>query len=375
MNDTYTVILVLIAIVAAAAYVRLWRKYRRNIEKVKFMFDAIDNIDYSFNFATEGVTGADRLMNMSLNRIKRILQRARDEALEREKYYEQIINAADTGILVVNEKGNILQHNRAAEKLLDNKVLTHLDQIRNQLWKSGLSVHETEARLKGKKVSIFTVSDIDKELANREVDSWVKLIRVLTHEIMNTVTPITSLSATLLKNARGEQHDGLETINKTGRELIAFVENYRKFTHVPTPKPDLFYFKPFAERMASLTGRRIDISVEPDDMMIYADEGLIAHVMTNVLKNAVQATSPSAPISIRAFINDMDNTVVDITNVGEPIPDDVAQHIFVPFFTTKKEGSGIGLSLSRQIMRMSDGSISLKQNKEKREVTFELVFK
>ena len=98
-------------------------------------------------------------------------------------------------------------------------------------------------------------------------------------------------------------------------------------------------------------------------------------MMTNVLKNAVQATSPSDPISIRAFINDMDNTVVDITNVGEPIPDDVAQHIFVPFFTTKKEGSGIGLSLSRQIMRMSDGSISLKQNKEKREVTFELVFK
>ena len=94
-----------------------------------------------------------------------------------------------------------------------------------------------------------------------------------------------------------------------------------------------------------------------------------------VKQNAVQATSPSDPISIRAFINDMDNTVVDITNVGEPIPDDVAQHIFVPFFTTKKEGSGIGLSLSRQIMRMSDGSISLKQNKEKREVTFELVFK
>lgn len=373
---TYTIIVFLLLVIAGmiVGYVRLVRRYRKNIDKVRFMFDAMDNVDFSFNFPIDIQNESDELMNKSLNRIKQILKKARDESLEREKYYEQIINSVDTGILIVNHRGNVLQHNEAALRLLDIDVLTHIDRVKSKLEGGSLSKRETPAVLKGRQVSIITLSDINNELSNQEVDSWIKLIRVLTHEIMNTVTPITSLSETLLRDAKGEQRDGLEVINKTSRELISFVENYRRFTHVPKPQPSLFYVRPFLQRMISLTGRVVALSVEPADMMLYADESLIAHVVTNVLKNAVQATVPSQSIAIKAFTDERDTIIIDITNNGELIPDDVAQHIFVPFFTTKAEGSGIGLSLSRQIMRLSNGSITLRQDKKQGLVTFRLTF-
>lgn len=374
MTSESILVCLLILAIAVFGYVRLYKRYQRNIKKVTFMFDSIDSHDYSFKFPTDGLSGNDRLLNISLNRIKQILQNNRDEALEREKYYELIINSVDTGILIVNQKGNILQHNEAANKLLGVDILTHIDQVKGKLESGSLAKRETTSVLKEKKVRIIAISDINNELSNQEIDSWIKLIRVLTHEIMNTITPITSLSETLLKNAKGEQKAGLDVINKTGKELISFVENYRKFTHIPTPQPTLFYVKPFIERMVSLTGRAIDIDIKPNDLMVYADEALIAHVVTNVLKNAIQATTQDQQIRIEAFSNEKDAVVIDISNKGELIPEDIAQHIFIPFFTTKKEGSGVGLSLSRQIMRLSNGYIILKQDKEQSIVTFELVF-
>ncbi len=374
MTSVAMAVCMLVAVIAVVVYVRLYRRYRRNVDKVKFLFDSIDNLDYSFNFPTDGKKGSDRLMNESLNRIKVILRRDRDEALEREKYYEQIINSVDTGIMVVNAKGNILQHNKAATRLLGVDVLTHLDRVRDRMDSRNLSKRETPAVLKGKKVSVITLSDINKELSDNESDSWIKLIRVLTHEIMNTITPITSLSETLLRNAKGEQKDGLEVIHRTGKELMAFVENYRKFTHVPAPRPGLFYVKAFLERMASLSECHVEITVTPPDLMVYADEGLVSRVVTNVLRNAAQATGQAGRVWIDAYVGDGEAVVIDISNDGELIPDDVAQHIFIPFFTTKREGSGIGLSLSRQIMRLSGGTITLLQDKARHTVTFRLKF-
>jgi len=373
---TLATIIILTLIIAgmAAGYARLLRRFHNNARKIKFTFDAIDNVDYSFNFPVDKQSESEKLINTSLNRIKMILKKARDDAFEREKYYEQIINSVDTGIIIINSKGNVLQHNNAALRLLGVDILPHIDRVKEQLESGNLSKRETPAVLKDRQVSIITLSDINNELSNQEVDSWIKLIRVLTHEIMNTVTPITSLSETLLANAQGEQRDGLEVINKTGHELISFVENYRRFTHVPKPQPALFYVRPFLQRMISLTERSVSLSVEPEDLMLYADESLIAHVVTNILKNACQATNPSQNISVNAFTDSREAVIIDITNSGELIPDDIAQHIFVPFFTTKAEGSGIGLSLSRQIMRLSNGSITLRQDRKLGLVTFELVF-
>lgn len=380
--------LVLVVAVMGLGYVRLCLNYRRNIRKVAFMFDAIDASDFTFSFSTKGVSGSDAMLNKSLNRIKQILVNARDEAVEREKYYEQIMDAVGTGLLVVDGAGHILQHNVAATRLLHRPVLTHMEQVGQQFADGSLSVRETYTTLRNKRVRIVAFSDINGELANREVDSWIKLIRVLTHEIMNTITPITSLSQSLLQQARGEQREGLEVINKTGTELMAFVENYRRFTHVPQPQPRLFYAKPFLERMATLADAdgKVGVSVEPADLLVYADEGLMGRVVTNLLKNAKEAVACAqdeegrgdgnpqrdSKVWIEAYTGDDDSVVIDICDDAALIAPDVAQHVFVPFFTTKQGGSGIGLPLSRQIMRVSGGTLELVQDAKARKTVFRM---
>ena len=431
--DINKVIIIVLLLVAIVGYIRLYRHYRRNIKKVTFLFDAIDNGDFSFSFSTEKGFKEDKILNLSLNRIKLFLQHTREEQMEREKYYEQILNAVDTGILVVDSHDNILQHNQAALRLLDTDVLTHMNQVKEKLKDEHLAKHETQAMLKDKHVRIIALSDVSHELSNQEVDSWIKLIRVLTHEIMNTITPVTSLSETLLKElgckelliADNESDDlhspgklikvsekphsaeqaklqsaeqaklkqGLETIHKTGTELLAFVNNYRRFTHVPQPQPALFYVEPFLERMALLCNHEVEIEVSPKDLLVYADESLLSHVVTNLLKNAVEAfkekeredkqecrsadlqsaASKKAFIRLKAYANTQESIIIDVSNNAGLIPEDVASHIFIPFFTTKPEGSGIGLSLSRQIMRVSGGSLTLHQDKEKGTTTFKIV--
>ncbi len=407
--DYKLIIIIVLLLVAVVGYIRLYRHYRRNIKKVTFLFDAIDNGDFSFNFPTEKGFKEDKILHKSLNRIKLFLQHTREEQMDREKYYEQILNAVDTGILVVDSHDNILQHNQAALRLLDTDVLTHMNQVKGKLKDEHLAKHETQAMLKDKHVRIIALSDVSHELSNQEVDSWIKLIRVLTHEIMNTITPVTSLSETLLTRVTEDKDlkQGLETIHKTGTELLAFVNNYRRFTHVPQPQPALFYVEPFLERMAMLCNHEVEISVSPKDLLAYADESLLSHVVTNLLKNAVEAfngqeklsaernkqdgnnqgrnkqecrsadlqsaASKKAFIRLQAYANAQESIIIDVSNNAGLIPEDVASHIFIPFFTTKPEGSGIGLSLSRQIMRVSGGSLSLHQDKAQGITTFRII--
>ena len=410
MNSQLAIIVLLvILVVLIAVNIWLYRHYRRNIKKVTFLFDAIDNGDFSFNFPTEKGFKEDKILHKSLNRIKLFLQHTREEQMDREKYYEQILNAVDTGILVVDSHDNILQHNQAALRLLDTDVLTHMNQVKGKLKDEHLAKHETQAMLKDKHVRIIALSDVSHELSNQEVDSWIKLIRVLTHEIMNTITPVTSLSETLLTRVTEDKDlkQGLETIHKTGTELLAFVNNYRRFTHVPQPQPALFYVEPFLERMAMLCNHEVEISVSPKDLLAYADESLLSHVVTNLLKNAVEAfkekgklsakrnkqdgneqgrnkqecrsadlqsaASKKAFIRLKAYANVQESIIIDVSNNAGLIPEDVASHIFIPFFTTKPEGSGIGLSLSRQIMRVSGGSLSLHQDKAQGITTFRII--
>lgn len=407
--DYKLIIIIVLLLVAVVGYIRLYRHYRRNIKKVTFLFDAIDNGDFSFSFPTEKRFKEDKILHQSLNRIKLFLQHTREEQMDREKYYEQILNAVDTGILVVDDHDNILQHNQAALRLLDTDVLTHMNQVKGKLKDEHLAKHETQAMLKDKHVRIIALSDVSHELSNQEVDSWIKLIRVLTHEIMNTITPVTSLSETLLTRVTEDKDlkQGLETIHKTGTELLAFVNNYRRFTHVPQPQPTLFYVEPFLERMALLCNHEVEIEVSPKDLLTYADESLLSHVVTNLLKNAVEAfngqeklsaernkqdgneqgrnkqecrsadlqsaASKKAFIHLQAYANAQESIIIDVSNNAGLIPEDVASHIFIPFFTTKPEGSGIGLSLSRQIMRVSGGSLSLHQDKAQGITTFRIL--
>ncbi|MGM9678367.1 MAG: sensor histidine kinase [Bacteroidaceae bacterium] len=356
------VILAILATAAASAvgYWLLYRRYRRTIGKVTFLFNAIDNLDFSFRFPEEG---RDRVVNESLNRIRRILEQARTDLMERERFYEQIINAVSTGIMVVDERGSVLQHNEAALRLLGTEIITFESQVKERLSSDNFSTRETSALLHNQKVRIIAFSDIRSELSSHELESWTKLIRVLTHEIMNTVAPITSLSETLSHKAGGnEVRKGLSVIHSTGKQLLNFVESYRRMTLIPRPQPRLFYVKPFLERLMTISSEYsrqtvASLTLSDADLLLYADESLIAHVVTNLLKNAIEAGATS--ITLSAYTMPDDSICIDIGNNGKPIPVDETGQIFVPFFTTKSTGYGIGLSISRQIMKQSGGSIEL----------------
>ena len=399
------------------------RLYRRHTRKVLFMLDAIENSDTSVHFSETDGTEDNRLVNRSLNRVARILHNVKSETAQREKYYELILDCVNTGIVVLNDNGAVYQKNDEALRLLGLEVFTHVRQLSrvdahltdtltacrpgdkfqaagNERGTVNLSVRVSDITVRQEHLRILALNDINNELDEKEIDSWIRLTRVLTHEIMNAVTPITSLSDTLLELteeniSKEEVRHGLQTISSTGKGLLAFVESYRKFTRIPTPEPSLFYLKGFINRMVELARHQhpdipvvFNTSIVPDDLILYADENLISQVITNLLKNAIQAFETHTPattetntaateattekhINIRAYCNEAEAVLIEISNNGPAIPPDIAGHIFIPFFTTKENGSGIGLSISRQIMRLSGGSLSLIAGKE---TTFVLKF-
>lgn len=225
----------------------------------------------------------------------------------------------------------------------------------------------------------------EKQRQTHEQDSWTKLIRVLTHEIMNTVSPIASLSDALSKSMDEDGHSeldvktGLDTISDSSKNLIKFVETYRQLSGVARPVRKAIDLKELMAGVIALNsefaancGAICKYRPEEDDLMIYADEGQISQILINLIKNALQAGAKHIDISAR--MGKDDEVIIDVANDGTPIPVSAQEQIFVPFFTTKKEGSGIGLSISRQIMRNHDGTISLLRS-DVNQTVFELRFR
>ena len=374
--------------------------YRIHTKRVLFMIDALENNDNAIHFPEEKTTPETRDINRALNRVGHILYNVKSETAQQEKYYELILDCINTGVLVLNDNGAIYQKNNEALRLLGLNVLTHIRQLskvdvtlmqkvefcrtgeklqitfNNERGTVNLSIRVSDITIRKEHLRILALSDINSELDEKEIDSWIRLTRVLTHEIMNSVTPITSLSDTLL--SLSDTHDeeirsGLQTISTTGKGLLAFVESYRRFTRIPPPEPSLFYVKAFIDRMVELARHQntcenitFHTNISPADLIVYADENLISQVVINLLKNAIQAigTQAGGKIEISARCNDSEEVLIEIKNNGPAIPPEIADHIFIPFFTTKEGGSGIGLSISRQIMRLSGGSITLLPGKE-----------
>lgn len=225
----------------------------------------------------------------------------------------------------------------------------------------------------------------EKQRQAHEQDSWTKLIRVLTHEIINTVSPIASLSDALSKSMDEDGHSeldvkaGLDTISDSSKNLIKFVETYRQLSGVARPVRKAIDLKELMAGVIALNsefaancGAICKYRPEEDDLMIYADEGQISQILINLIKNALQAGAKHIDISAR--MGKDDEVIIDVANDGKPIPVPAQEQIFVPFFTTKKEGSGIGLSISRQIMRNHDGTISLLRS-DVNQTVFELRFR
>ncbi len=382
----------------------LFRIYNKLVERLMFVFNAVQNDDYSFRFTENPNITRHVLVNQSLNRIKEVMDNAKMQIREREKYFQLIMECANVGIIVVMENGTVAQANSKALRIVGMERLNHIDQLRilsedlyeamlrvkpgaqltarftNEIGDQNMVLNCSSMSFGGKELRVISVGNIHEELDRKEVESWEKLTRILTHEIMNSLAPVTSISHTLLSQSGDAEtmRQGLETIHATSDRLLRFVDSFRAVTRIPVPQKAPFYLSELVEEALSLIpheGVAVEVDLEPEDTMLYADRALMSQVMVNLLKNAAEALSTydgEGEIIIRSTIDAEERIQIEITNNGSAIPAEVAENIFTPFFTTKTDGSGIGLAVSRQIIRLHGGSLRLKHNNYGR-ITFAIV--
>lgn len=392
------------AVAVVVLALRLVNVYRGVVKKLDFVFSAVRNNDFSFRFVENPGRAGYSIINHSLNRVKEVLDETKLKAAEKEKYFETVIECANIGIIVVAPNGTVMKYNGKAMSLLGVPMLSHTERLRpisTELADTLLKITPMEQKnvcfatetgsvsllltcsrmsYKNRDLRVVSIEDINRELDTQEGVAWEKLTRILTHEIMNSLAPVTSLSNTLLHNKGDEAvlQQGLETIHATSDRLMQFVESFREVTRIPPPKKSPFYLAQLLNETVALidcAGVVPDICVEPLDTMIYADRVQLQQVFVNLLKNAVEACAQCSRaqwIEVRSRIATDEKVCIEISNNGGEIPADVAENIFTPFFTTKRDGSGIGLAVSKQIIRLHGGNLSLSQNSDDR-VTFLIV--
>lgn len=385
-------ILWVVGVISCVASVLVFRKMQQQLrEKSWLMLEAIRNRDYSFRLPVAGFSGGERVLQDTLNRFGGLMSEQKQLMEQRERFYEQILSSVTSGIIVLDEDMKVVQTNPAAARLLGLPVLSTLQQLdrygtevphvfrtlgagercniqfSTSKGEVQLLVRASVMQLGDRTVRILALNDIRNELDAKELDSWIKLTRVLTHEIMNSIASISSLSETFLKRSDvigTPLYDGIRAIHETSTGLISFVDSYRKFSSLQKPSPEPFYLLDLLHQVEGLTlvpeNIALTLQIEPAELMLYADPNLIRQVLINLIKNAVQAIGGhKGRIHVRAYSSADEHVFVYVSNDGPAIPEAEAEQIFVPFFTTRSEGSGIGLSLSRQIMKLSGGTISL----------------
>lgn len=385
-------ILWVVGVISCVASVLVFRKMQQQLrEKSWLMLEAIRNRDYSFRLPVAGFSGGERVLQDTLNRFGGLMSEQKQLMEQRERFYEQILSSVTSGIIVLDEDMKVVQTNPAAARLLGLPVLSTLQQLdrygtevphvfrtlgagercniqfSTSKGEVQLLVRASVMQLGDRTVRILALNDIRNELDAKELDSWIKLTRVLAHEIMNSIAPISSLSETFLKRSDvigTPLYDGIRAIHETSTGLISFVDSYRKFFSLQKPSPEPFYLLDLLHQVEGLTlvpeNIALTLQIEPAELMLYADPNLIRQVLINLIKNAVQAIGGhKGRIHVRAYSSADEHVFVYVSNDGPAIPEAEAEQIFVPFFTTRSEGSGIGLSLSRQIMKLSGGTISL----------------
>jgi len=364
-----------------------------------------------------------KALNDAFNDVMKDFQRVRSEREEHFYYLQTIIQNIDVSLIAFQSDGTIELINKSAKKLfqvsgLNNikglekfshelvNVLFRIKPGQNELVKVydeddflQLAIYATTIKIKDKVITLVTIKDIQNVLEEQETEAWQKLIRVLTHEIMNSITPIASLSSTLENIVKGYSHSGeghtpvynesldemekaLQTINKRSNGLLHFVDTYRNLTRIPKPNFTIFTVEDIFLNIRMLMDEDLrkqhilfDTQIEPEKLQITADEQLIEQVLINLLKNAIDALKDIADARVRlsAFYNKRGRFTIQVSDNGPGILPDVLDKIFIPFFTTKQSGSGIGLALSRQIMRLHNGTITAYSEAEK-ETVFTLTF-
>jgi len=381
--------------------------YINNINrKIAYFFDAIRNEDFTLHFPEKDLIKPFKKLNHSLNRVNALIQDIHIKKQEQEQFYQEIIRQANIGILAFNAKGHIVFSNPTVERLLNYRPLNHIKQLAqvdkglyslfeglkpfeqklfqltNEREKTQLTIKSTSINIDKQELLLVVIQDIHRELDEKETDSWIKLIRVLTHEIMNTITPITSISESILSYFKNDNKmtdvetievkhientvKGLEVIKEQGNDLMSFVQSYRTLLSVPEPDKEIIDAKKLLNKVLLLIQQdgatnnvEIKLEVKPENLELFVDSKQITQVLINLGKNAMQSLKgrENCIIKISAGINKSRKKYITISDNGPGIAPEMIEEIFVPFFTTKNSGTGIGLSLSKQIMQLHGGSL------------------
>lgn len=390
--------------------------------KISYFLESVQNEDSALSFPTELSNSPVHELYVGLKKVNQQIQQLKIESRQQEQYFQTLLEHVGTGIVTFNQKGFVFHANTAAKKMLGVEVLTHINQLEKvsvNLLQSVKNIHPFERKLvpvtsergaiqlsikatsfkaKDNELTLLSIQDIRNELDEKELDSWMKLIRVLMHEIMNSIAPITSLSESLCKYFMvddrpalpsevteatiGATLRGLNVIREQGNGLMLFVESYRKLTRLPVPDKKMIRYDDLGNRIKVLYSSlensnrvKLTVSAQPAELEIYADENQISHVLINLVKNALEANenNPAGHIHLWAGYNAGRRPEIRVSDNGPGIPAEILEQIFVPFFTTRENGSGIGLSLSRQIMRLHGGSLQVRSTPGK-ETVFSMMF-
>ncbi len=389
------------------------RKLTRFLESVKYS-------DFISGFTSDNKLGKSfKDLNIAFNEVLEAFRKARSEKEEQGQYLNTIVQQVRTGILSFDTDGNIQLVNTNAKRFIGVSNLKNIRELINinpklyhainsvapgksELYKGGnelyLTIQATELRIRGTDVKLITLQNIQPELQKQELEAWQNLTRVLRHEIMNSITPISSLTSTLreildhdmtkhdehyeLKEEGAEDlREGLSTIENRSKGLIKFIDAYREYTSLPKPKIATVRLKDMIEHVAQLmkpelkkTPINFVHSCNSEYLTIQADLDMIEQVLINLLKNAIEALAETENPKLELVGRYDENSVkIEVIDNGSGIIKEALEHIFVPFYTTKRSGSGIGLSLSRQIMQMHNGSITVESEPDL-QTTFTLRF-
>ncbi len=407
LNYSFHITPVLIGLLIIFQIALLFKYVDKVNRDLTTFLESIRFSEFTLTFQTRGLGSSFDELNKAFNDVIGDFQKVRSEKEEHFQYLQSIVQNIDVSILAYQRDGTVEMVNKSAKKLFQVSSLRNIN-ILNSLSpelvstligiKPGenklvrvqeqddllqLAIFATELKIHDKEIILATIKNIQNVLEEQETEAWQKLIRVLTHEIMNSITPIASLSSTLDMMLKGiaqgnndqpldmetvsEIQQALQTINKRSTGLLHFVNTYRNLTRIPKPNFKIFQVRDLINNVQLLMEEelrhneiKLITSVIPPDIEFSADEQLLEQVMINMVKNAIQALSnrPDPKIVIKAYINKRGRLTIQVKDNGQGILQEVLDKIFIPFFTTKPKGSGIGLSLSRQIMRLHGGTIT-----------------
>ena len=402
-TSLYSALIIIGAAIVYQTYALIHYVEKTNRDLTRF-FESIKYSDFSQSFKDHGRGKSFDSLKNSFHEVIDAFRKTRAEKEEQARYLQTVVKHIGVGLIVFQPNGEVELINKAAKQLLGINQLKNIKSLRSQKLANALStfkprekatvkieidnetlhlsLYGTEFKLGGNKYSLISLQNIHSELEETEIEAWQKLIRVLTHEIMNSVTPISSLASTIhglvnenmISESLTDVKDAAQTIKKRSKGLMHFVDAYRNLTLIKQPHFEIFPIRELFTRIEKLMHTdfkakeiKLAISIKPETLELTADTELLEQVLINLLLNAQQAVEgrKNAEVILEARLDKRGKIIIEVKDNGPGIPKENLEKIFIPFFSTKKGGSGIGLSLSRQIMRLHKGSIGVHSNPDK----------